>query len=169
MGSQGGRKPDGSPVGMRIFVYALFLLVCLAVAVTGGSAAAEGLTGWYQGLAKPFFTPPDRLFAPVWTVLYVLIAVAGARFALAPEPEREPVLALYGVQLALNAAWPWIFFYGRALGAAAVVIAVLWLAILATIWLGWPKERIACWLLLPYLGWVGFAAVLNIAIWHLNG
>jgi len=156
-------------LGRRIAVHGIFLLVCLVVAVTGGIANSYGLAAWYPALAKPSFNPPEGVFAPVWTVLYVLIAVAGARFVLSSAREKEPVLALYSAQLALNAAWSWVFFYGQAIGSAMAVIAALWFAIVATIAFGWTKDRLASLLLIPYLAWVSFAAVLNIAIWRLNG
>lgn len=150
-------------------VYGLFLALCFAIAALGSIANSYGLAGWYPALTKPGFNPPGWLFAPVWTVLYIMIALAGARLVLSPAREKEPALSLYFAQLGLNAAWSWVFFYGQAIGAAAVVICVLWLAIVATIWLAWPKDRMASLLLIPYLAWVSFAAVLNIAIWRLNG
>lgn len=154
----------------RVLVtYAAFVGLCLAVAIAGGIANSYSLPLWYPALVKPSFNPPTWVFAPVWSMLYVMIAFAGARLVLSPAREKEPAISLYFAQLGLNAAWSWVFFYGRAIGAAAVVILVLWLAILATIWLGWAKDRIASLLLIPYLMWVSFAAVLNIAIWHLNG
>lgn len=156
-------------LGRQVAVYAAFLLACLAVAVTGGIANSYGLGAWYPSLVKPSFNPPNWIFGPVWSVLYVMIAVAGARLVLSPADAKEPALALYGVQLALNAAWSWVFFYGQALGAAAVVILALWLAILGTIAFSWTKDRLASLFLIPYLAWVSFAAVLNIAIWRLNG
>ncbi len=155
--------------GAALPVYGLFLALCFAIAAAGSIANSYGLIAWYPGLNKPVFNPPGWLFAPVWTVLYVMIAAAGARLVLAPARDKEPAISLYFAQLGLNAAWSWVFFYGQAIGAAAVVICVLWLAIVATIWLAWTKDRIASLLLIPYLAWVSFAAVLNIAIWRLNG
>lgn len=156
-------------IGSGLPVYGMFIALCLVIAAAGGIANSYGLAGWYQTLSKPSFNPPNWLFGPVWTVLYLMIAVAGARLVLSTAREKEPAISLYGAQLALNAAWSWVFFYGQAIGAAAVVIVALWLAILATIWLAWTKDRMASLLLIPYLAWVSFAAVLNIAIWRLNG
>ncbi len=156
-------------LGRQVAVYAAFLLACLVVAVTGGIANSYGLGSWYPSLIKPSFNPPNWVFGPVWTILYVMIAVAGARLVLSPARDKEPALALYAAQLALNAAWSWVFFYGQAKGAAVAVIVALWFAILGTIALGWTKDRLASLLLIPYLAWVSFAAVLNIAIWRLNG
>ncbi len=128
-----------------------FLALCFAVAATGGIANSYGLTGWYPTLVKPSFNPPNWLFGPVWTVLYIMIAVSGARLVLSRAEEKEPALALYGAQLALNAAWSWVFFYGQALGAAAIVIVAMWLAILGTIIFAWGKDRVASMLLIPIL------------------
>lgn len=155
--------------GGTVAVHAGFILVCAVVAATGGLANSYGLTSWYPALVKPFFNPPNWVFGPVWTVLYVMIAVAGARYVLSPARDKEPVLALYATQLALNAAWSWVFFYGQAMGAAIAVIVALWFAILATIVYGWTKDRLASLLLIPYLAWVSYATLLNVALWRLNG
>lgn len=166
------RKTDvdkGTGLGRQVAIYAAFLLVCLVVAVTGGIANSYGLGSWYPSLVKPSFNPPNWVFGPVWTALYVMIAVAGARLVLSPVRDKEPALALYTAQLVLNAAWSWVFFYGQAIGAGVTVILAMWLAILGTIVFGWTKDRLASLLLIPYLAWVSFAAVLNIAIWRLNG
>lgn len=156
-------------LGRQVAVYGAFFLVCIAVAVTGAVANSYGLTAWYPRLVKPSFNPPNWVFAPVWTILYGMIAVSGARFVLSASRDKEPALALYAAQLALNAAWSWVFFYGQAAGAAVAVIVALWFAILGTIAFGWTKDRLASLLLIPYLAWVSFAAVLNFAIWRLNG
>ncbi len=150
-------------------VYAGFLLLCFAIAAAGGLANSYGLTDWYPALIKPSFNPPNWLFAPAWTVLYAMIAVAGARLVLSPSQGKAPAITAFAVQLALNAAWSWVFFYGHAIGAALGVIIALWLAIAATIGLAWPKDRMASALLIPYLAWVSYATLLNGAIWRLNG
>ncbi|QCK88863.1 tryptophan-rich sensory protein [Phreatobacter aquaticus] len=152
----------------RAFVYSGFILVCFAVAALGSLATSAGLASWYPTLTKPSFNPPNWLFGPVWTVLYVMIAVAGARLVLSSAGDKGPVLAAYGTQLALNCAWSWVFFYAQRPGLAVIVIAALWLSIVATIVLAWPKDRVASWLMMPYLAWVSFASLLNIAIWRLN-
>jgi translocator protein len=152
----------------KIVTYVAFIVLCFAVAALGSLATAKGLAGWYPTLQKPSFNPPNWLFGPVWTVLYVMIAVAGARFVLSAEGDKGAVLTAYGVQLALNALWSWVFFYFQSPGPAVVVVLALWLSIAATIALGWSKDRLASALLIPYLAWVSFASVLNIAIWRLN-
>lgn len=134
------------------------------------AAAAVGATfepgAWYAGLAKPALTPPDWVFAPVWTLLYAAMGVAAA---LVWHRSRARIaLAVWGVQLALNAAWSWIFFGLHRMGAALIEIRLLWLAILLTILLFWPIRRLAALLLVPYLAWVGFATWLNWQLWRLN-
>lgn len=156
-------------LGQQVGVYAAFFLLCILVAMTSGVANSYGLATWHPSLVKPSFNPPNWVFGPVWTILYGMIAVAGARLVLSPASDKEPALALYAAQLVLNAAWSWVFFYGQAIGAAVTVILAMWLAILGTIVFGWTKDRLASLLLIPYLAWVSFAAVLNIAIWRLNG
>lgn len=124
---------------------------------------------WYEGLIKPSWRPPNRLFAPVWTILYLTIAFAGwlvwrkAGLAGAALP-----LTVYLVQLVLNAAWTPIFFGLHRPGAAFIEIVLLWASIGATIILFHPIDALAAWLMAPYFAWVSFAAALNFAIWHLQ-
>jgi translocator protein len=124
---------------------------------------------WYSRLAKPRWRPPDWLFAPVWTLLYVMIALSGwlvwreKGLADAAVP-----LTVYAVQLVLNAAWSPIFFGLRRPGLAAIEIALLWASIVATILFFHPVSPAAAGLLGPYLVWVSFAAALNLSIWRRN-
>jgi translocator protein len=146
-----------------------FLAATFAVAGIGGVFTSMGMPEWYMSLEKPSFNPPSWIFGPVWTALYALMAVAAwlvwreAGFAGATA-----ALAMFFVQLALNLAWSGIFFALRSPGWALAEIVVLWLAILATIVLFHRHSALAAWLLVPYLLWVSFAAVLNGAIWRLN-
>ncbi len=143
-----------------------FIAACFLAAVTG---AAFRPGEWYERLAKPAWRPPNRLFAPVWAVLYLTIAVSGwmvwrqAGFAGATLP-----LAIYALQLALNAAWTPIFFSLHRPDLGLLDIALLWLSIVATIALFYPIRAGAALLLVPYLAWVTFAVALNFAIWCLN-
>ncbi len=143
-----------------------FVVLCFGIAGLGGRAAATGSTSWYPALRKPSWTPPEFVFGPVWTVLYALIATAGWLV----WRERRSVVGplLYLVQLALNLAWPWLFFGGRRPDLALVVVAALCLVLLATITAFWRVNALAALLFLPYLGWVVFATTLNAAIWTLN-
>ena len=143
-----------------------FIGACLVISTTG---AAFRPGAWYERLAKPRWRPPNWVFAPAWAVLYLCIAVSGwlvwreAGFAAAAVP-----LAVYAVQLALNAAWSWIFFGLRRPDLAFAEIVALWLSIAATIAAFYPIHRGAAWLLVPYLCWMSFAGALNLAMWRLN-
>ena len=122
---------------------------------------------WYEALAKPEWTPPNWLFGPVWTILYVMIAVAGALVWRAGAPLVLRVL--WAAQLVLNGIWTPLMFGAHAIGAALIDITLLWLAIAGFVALGWRAgERLAAILLLPYLAWVSYAAAVNAAIWRLN-
>ena len=147
----------------------LFVLVCFAVAWIGSSATMPSVADWYTGLRKPGWTPPAWLFGPVWTALYLSMAVAawlvwrrvGLSGAAVP-------LAIFGMQLALNLAWSIIFFGRNNIGLALADIVLLWLAIVATIFAFRQVSDLAGWLLVPYLVWVTFAAALNSRIWTMN-
>jgi translocator protein len=146
-----------------------FLVLCLGVGALGSVATAQSVGTWYQGLAKPAFNPPDWVFAPVWTTLYVLIAVAGWRvWRRRGLSGARLEFAAYAAQLALNLAWSILFFGQRMIGAAAAEIGVLLFAIAANAVLFWRVDRPAGWLLAPYAAWVAFACLLNFALWHLN-
>lgn len=121
---------------------------------------------WYQGLAKPTWTPPGWVFGPAWTVLYLLMAVAAWRVWRCGGWTTP--LRWWLVQLALNAAWTPVFFGLKQPGWAFAEIVLLWLAILTTLRQFLAVERTAGWLLVPYLLWVSFAAALNYTIWRLN-
>lgn len=152
----------------------LKLLASLAVVVAAGGvgslATTRAIPTWYRGLAKPSFNPPDWLFGPAWTVLYLLMAVAA--FLVWKQGFNSSgvklALAVFLVQLALNALWSILFFGMRSPLAGLVNITVLWLVILATIVLFFRVSVLAGVLLLPYIAWVSFAAVLNAAVFLLN-
>jgi len=145
---------------------ATFVAINAAVSALGGWATATSVATWYQGLAKPAFNPPDWLFAPVWTVLYLMIAVAGWR-AWRRGVSRS-ALTVYAVQLTLNLSWSFVFFGARLIGPALLVIAALLAAIVANAILFWRVDRWAGALLVPYAAWVSFATLLNAALWRLN-
>ena len=147
-----------------------FVAVCFAVAWLGSAVTTPKIAGWYAALAKPDWNPPNWIFGPVWSFLYLTMAVAawlvwrqrgwgGAKWAL----------LLFGIQLILNLLWSCLFFGLENPGLAFVEIIVLWAAILATTVTFWPRSKIAGLLLVPHLAWVSFAAVLNFTMWRLNG
>ena len=154
---------------MRWLSLALWIIGCLAVGSLGGRWTGPEISGWYRTLTKPSFNPPSWVFGPVWTTLYILMAIAAWLVAESPDsPLRTLGLTLFVSQLALNLAWSWIFFRKHALGPAAIEVAVLWGAIGATTILFIPVSTAAAWLMAPYWGWVTFASILNTAIWRLN-
>lgn len=144
------------------------LLVIAAATFAVAALAAQFRPGeWYVQLHKPAWTPPDAVFAPVWTLLYAMMALAAWR-VWCTTGWKHAALALYGLQLALNGAWSWLFFGQHRLGWAALEIVLLWLLIVATLVTFWRVRRSAGWLLVPYAAWVGFAVALNAAVWRLN-
>lgn len=142
----------------------LFLIAAFSATALG---ALFPPGAWYADLAKPAWTPPNWLFGPVWTLLYLLIGISGWLLWKSRD-ESKTALILWGAQLVLNASWSWIFFGLRAPGVALVEILVLLLAIAATVAAAFRSRPLAAWLLVPYLSWVAFAAALNAAIWYLN-
>ena len=144
-----------------------FIVLCEGVGLIAGLATQSSVETWYPTLAKPFFTPPDWLFAPVWTVLYALMGIA-AHLVWRRRPGVQRALVLFGVQLALNAAWSLVFFGGRSISGGLVVILLLLAALLATLVAFWRRSRWAGALLVPYVVWVGYATALNAGIWWLN-
>ena len=143
------------------------LIGFLAVTAIAATTGAQFMPGaWYATLAKPTWTPPNWLFGPVWTTLYVMIAIAGW-LAWKASGWSRPV-AFWAVQMALNTAWSVLMFGAHKIGWALVDITVLWLAIAGFIVTAWPVSRTAALLFVPYFAWVSFASALNFAIWRLN-
>lgn len=154
-------RPARPWLGLGAWIAFTFL-----ASLTGLLVAAEG---WYNELAKPPWTPPAWLFGPVWTLLYLLMAVSAWRIWLQGGWSRQAgVLRLYLAQWALNAAWTPLFFGLRQPGLACAEIAALFCLLFWTVRRFWTVDRAAALLLGPYLAWVGFAGVLNWAIWRLN-
>jgi tryptophan-rich sensory protein len=154
--------------------YALMGLVALApvfiAAALGSVVTAPAIKTWYATLAKPFFTPPNWLFGPAWTALYVLMAYAFWRILVLPKESagRPRAILAFIVQIALNALWSFAFFGWKSPAAGLVVVFALWLAIAVTIARFRPLDSVAAWCLAPYLAWVTFASALNFAIWLKN-
>ena len=163
-------RRDTGPARSALVLIA-FIIVCFAAAGLGSLATASQVApgGWYDTLDKPFFTPPSWLFGPVWTLLYLAMAVSGwlvwreRGFAGA-----RTALALFFAQLALNSLWSILFFGLESPGLGLVEILVLWAVIFLTIRAFRPISRPAAVLLIPYLAWVTFATFLNAGIWWLN-
>ena len=144
-------------------VLAALLVLCLGLGSAAGFLTAQSLPTWFPTLVKPSFNPPSWLFAPVWTTLYIMMAVAAWLVWL-----RKGSLILFYVQLALNFAWSLLFFGFHSPAFALVDIVAMWIAILLTLLGFWRVDVRAGWLMVPYLAWVSFASVLNASIWWLN-
>ena len=143
------------------------IAVCFAAAGLGSLWTTPALRPWYESLSKPSWTPPNWLFGPVWTILYIAMAIAAwlvwRKVGLTAAP-----MQLFLLQLLLNVAWSAVFFRLRSPGPAFAEIVMLWFAILATSIEFWRVVPAAGWLFLPYLIWVSYATALNYSIWRLN-
>lgn len=148
----------------KALVYCLFIAMVLAGGIFIGISTPPG--DWYQSLAKPAFNPPGLLFAPVWSVLYVMIGVAGARTFL--RDRGSSAMRLWVVQLVFNFAWSPVFFGLNEIASALIIILALLVAICGFIATSWSRDRISSVLFLPYLAWVLFATALNASIFGLN-
>lgn len=146
------------------------LAVCLCAGFIGSIFTAGAIPTWYAALNKPSFNPPNWLFAPVWTILYILMGIAAFlvwRRGLSANGVKI-ALIFFALQLILNVAWSVIFFNYHSPFYAYLEIIALWLSIVLTIVFFYQVSRPAAWLLLPYILWVSFASLLNFTIWRLN-
>lgn len=156
------------PVSRQIFGLLGWLAITSAAAAVGAVASADA-AGFYQQLVRPAWAPPGWLFAPVWTVLYLLMAVAAWLVWRARGFRRAGLaLSLFLVQLAANALWTWLFFVWHLGGLAFAEIIILWVLILGTLITFWRVRPVAGALLVPYLAWVTLASALTFATWRLN-
>ncbi len=148
----------------------LCLAICLGIGVVGSLSTKPEIAGWYAGLGKPFWTPPPLVFPIAWTALYILMAIAFWRLwdRTAPSTGRSRAMTLFGVQLVLNAAWSPVFFGWHGIRTGLLIIALMVVAIAATILSASRVDRIAGWLLVPYLCWVLYASTINAGVVALN-
>jgi benzodiazapine receptor len=146
------------------------ILICQVAGLIGSLFTTPAIPTWYAGLAKPWFTPPRWLFAPVWTSLFLLMGIALFIVWRQGWGDRAVRIALsaFGAQLVLNILWSVLFFGLRSPLAGLIEIVVLWFAIALTVASCWRVSTRAGVLLVPYLVWVGFAMILNLSIWRLN-
>jgi translocator protein len=162
-------------VGRSILALVLFLAIAFAVAAFGSLATFQNVDGWYADADKAFWTPPNVVFGPVWTVLYTLMSVAAWLVWRRPaSPERRRALTVYIAQLVLNAIWTPVFFGlypvvgPPALWAALAIIVALDVMVLVTMLRFWPVRRVAAVVLIPYWAWVLYATTLNAALAVMN-
>lgn len=147
------------------------VLTCMAIGYLSGMVTQSAITTWYPTLVKPSFNPPNWIFAPVWSMLYLMMGVAAGLVWNRIDFEKEAVkkaLIFFIIQLALNALWSILFFGLKNPMLAGVEIILLWLMIYETYFLFSKISKTAGYLMLPYLAWVSFATILNVSIWWLN-
>jgi tryptophan-rich sensory protein len=146
------------------------IAITLAVGAVSSLFTASSVAGWFATINKPSFNPPNWVFAPVWTTLYILMGIACWLVwkSNADGKIKTIAIGLYAVQLTLNFLWSFIFFYAHETGLALVEVMLLWLMIVLTIIWFSKISSLAALLMVPYICWVSFATVLNFYIWKLN-
>lgn len=154
----------------NVLKFIISILLTLGAGFLGSLATTSKISSWYSGINKPSFNPPNWISGPVWTFLFILMGIA---FYLiwqkgVKNPDVRDAMIVFAAQMFLNVLWSFLFFYFESPALALADIAILWLAILATIIGFWKIDRMAGALLIPYLAWVSFASVLNAAIVQLN-
>ncbi len=153
----------------NIFKLAASLLLPLSVGALAGMFTSQAVPTWYATLNRPSFSPPNWIFGPVWTILYVLLGIS---FFLIWKQEtakaRDLAIKVFLIQMLLNFAWSFLFFYFNLIGAALIEIILLWISIALMIYLFYKIKPFAAYLNIPYLLWVSFAAILNAGYYFLN-
>jgi len=151
---------------------ALKLMIALAIPLligfSGSFFTVSEIGSWYQTIQKPSWNPPNWIFGPVWTTLYVLMGISLFLVWRSTTFQKGVAIILFSIQLVLNFFWSFIFFKQHQIGFAFAEILALWLMILLTIFAFGRINKLAAWLLVPYISWVSFAAILNFTIWQLN-
>jgi|ERR1035438_1326689 tryptophan-rich sensory protein len=153
----------------KIIKLGLSVLLPLGLGAIAGMFTVRAIPGWYASLNKPSFNPPNWIFGPVWTTLYVLMGSSlFLIWKLESSKERDLALFVFLIQLVLNLAWSFVFFYFKMVGFALIEIVVLWITILIMLYLFYKIKPIAAYLNFPYFLWVSFATVLNAGYYFLN-
>ncbi len=156
----------------HMFKNILKLIICLIVPMLvggiSGVATVAGIKDWYVHLNKPFFNPPNYLFGPVWSILYLLMGVSLFMILQSKSINKKKAISIFFVQLFLNFWWSFLFFKFQLLGISMIEIIFMWLSILWMIIEFKKINKTAAYLQIPYLAWVTFASLLNLAIWYLN-
>ena len=156
---------------MKFVIPLILAIVCAGLGFLSGLTTFESIETWYAQLEKPPFNPPNWIFGPVWTTLYIMMGVAAGLIwnTGLKNSGVKAALAAFAIQFILNLIWTPVFFGQHQIFAALVIIVLLWIAILVCLIKFYKIRRISGILLIPYLLWVSFATVLNAALWQLNG
>ena len=147
------------------------ILIPLAIGFLGSIFTTSAISTWYVGLNKPIFNPPNWIFGPIWTLLYIMVGISIYLVWTSKEKKKErrdKVFIAFGIQLFLNFLWSILFFGNQLISLALIEIILLWISIIVNIFLCYKISKKSAYLLLPYLLWVSFASVLNFTIWFLN-
>ena len=152
------------------WLLALAALPVVAASLIGNAATMPNIPGWYANLTKPWFNPPNWIFGPVWTTLYALMIWAFWRVLRAPadHPGRRTAILVFLIHMAVNAGWSVTFFGLKQIGLAVWVSVLLEILVIATVWAFARVDRAAALAVAPTVLWVGFATILNAAVWRLN-
>lgn len=153
----------------QLFKLIVSVALPLSVGAVAGIITAQSIEGWYNTLSKPSFNPPNWIFGPVWTTLYILMGISF--FLVWKQKEsasRSQAITVFLLQLLCNFAWSLIFFYFKMIGLAFVEIILLWISIVFMLFLFYKIKPVSAWINIPYLLWVSFATVLNASLYFLN-
>jgi len=157
-------------IAIEIVLLVLSILVCQVAGFIGSIFTVPSIPTWYKNLKKPSFAPPNRIFGPVWIILYILMGIS--LYLILREglgnPQVQLGMGIFGIQLVLNVLWSFVFFGKKSLLGGLVAIAVIWIAILLTIISFLNVSLLAGLMLIPYILWSSFAAILNYSILKLN-
>lgn len=152
----------------KIIIVAACALLCFTAGTASGLVTIAEIKTWYVQIQKPSWNPPNWLFAPVWSILYVLMGIALGLVLIQNKGNKRMAITFFAIQFALNIAWSFIFFKMHHLTLALAEIVAMWVMILITIIFFSKIQKTAAWLLVPYISWVSFASLLTFAIWKLN-
>lgn len=152
----------------NLTAYAVFIGAALLAGYIGSAATFANIPTWYATLTKPGWTPPNWVFGPVWTTLYVLMGSAAALVWNSRKSRRRNAVLFFLAHLVVNAAWSIVFFGLHDTGAALGIIMLLWIMIATMMFWFWRYSRVATYLLAPYLVWVSYASTLNAGVYFLN-
>jgi len=154
----------------NITSFLLFILLIVAIEWVGHVLTMSSVTDWYLTLKKPSWNPPGYVFGPIWTILYIMIAISGWRVYVkaSSSKQKQQAFVFYGLQLGFNLFWSFFFFFLQSPLLGLIDILALLICIALNIKAFYPLDRVSAYLLIPYFGWTFYAAILNFTIWSLN-